>query len=124
MGRILGSEPLEGRRWEAGEWDQTDGSPTRGDFVEGAESTISFWGTVEPADGRQIELVPEGEQTTDVQVIFTKFALRVANDEAGTPADQVDLVSYQTGQPEAYKVVRVDRWPNVKRHYRALVVRL
>lgn len=124
MSRPLGSKLLTGRRWAAGSYDQAPASPTRGEFIEGAEEAISFWGTHQPADKRQMATLPEGVKTEDVQVIFTKFALHPSDDKEKKPADQVDLPSPITGSLEPYKVVKAGRWNAVLRNFEVMVARL
>lgn len=114
--RILGAEKLTGRRWAAGTY-------SGGNFTEGAESAISFRGAVDPAGARALEALDEGLRTSEVLVIRTTFALRTADDKAKTPADEVELESQETGQPETFKVVKVKRWRGRRAHYEAMVAR-
>lgn len=64
-------------RTSAGYFDQTPGSPTFGDWIEGGESTSTIRATVQPAQGRQLQDMPEGVRSEAQWLIWSRTELKL-----------------------------------------------
>lgn len=78
------------------------GSYVNGLFVAGAETSSPIAATVQAPKREDLEQAPEGERIEGTVVIHTRSDLRTANEDAGTPADEVTVAA-----GERYKIVSV-----------------
>lgn len=109
---LLGEQDLTRRRFAASTW--TAGRP-----VPGASSDTTFRGSVQPLPGKDRQVLPEGlRQREGRKVYCPRGTLRVDDQHAGTPADQV-LVS-----GVAHTVVHIDSDHPLIEHDRAFVLRV
>lgn len=107
MSFILGQETATRRRYAAYTRD------SQGKAVDGALTSTTIRLTKQPLNGRDLKLLPEGLRQEDTIKVYTRSALRTANQHDGTPADEVVIDSI------AYRVMRVDRQRMILPHYRA-----
>lgn len=109
---ILGKETATRRRFPA---------PTRdadtGRTIVGAPTTSTFTGSFQPLDGRDREALPEGVRARETITVYTKTNLRVDDQHEGVQADEVEY------KGRTFVVYRVDAWPALLAHRRALLIR-
>jgi hypothetical protein len=92
------------------------GSYDKGRWVEGARRDFTFYSTVQPSDGRDLEVLDEARRNIDSYVLITDFHFRTVEVKDKTNPDRVTLFG------ESYEVVFVKRWTNgVKSNYWVLV---
>lgn len=63
--------------------------PSRGEFIEGAESTIAIVASVQPLGGRELEVMPEGLRRRARFKAYTEAELQTAEQDGATQADRV-----------------------------------
>lgn len=109
---ILGATDVTLRRYAA---------PSRG--VDGrvalaapTETTISA--SVQPLNGRELALLPEGVRARDRRKAYSETELRTADQEAGTVADELVVAGV------VYQVQKVQRHSALLPHYRAELARV
>lgn len=78
------------------------GGFVKGRYTEGAQTTFTITGSIQPVGGRELEDLPEGQSGTEVRVIYTTTELFTR-----TPANESD---YVTLDGEDWYVYRVERW--------------
>lgn len=88
-------------------------------WVEGTETPATHTMTsVQPASGKVLKTLPEGERTDSMISIYDAEELKVADPVAGTVAD---VVLYNGAR---YKVIRVKKWNvGLLDHYHAIADR-
>lgn len=109
----LGQEPITRRRYAAG----SRGSDGR--WTRGAVTDTDLFATVQPANARDLQILPEGLRQRDAIKLYTDDAvLRTANQNGQGDADEVvvDGVSYE--------VQSIARQRAVMAHYKALATRI
>ncbi len=89
-----------------------------GIYVPGADSTLTINACVQPANGRDIERLPEGMRTKDMYRIYSDALLYSAESPSGRPADVVEY------KGDDLRVVRVERWGDVGNYTLALAERI
>lgn len=91
-------------------------------FSGGSESTESepFTGSLQPAPGKVLETLEEGERARGAFLLFTTTELRTADVATQTPADQVTRVS----NGEQFEVREVHHWPALLAHYECVLLRI
>ena len=95
------------------------GSYVKGKWVEAGHKSINFFSTVQPATGRDLEILPEARRSSDSYVLITDFELRTVTVDRKTNPDIVRLFD------EQYEVAHVKRWTNnVRPNYWALVTKV
>lgn len=114
---ILATSPQTVTRRRYGAWTRD----AAGYQVRGVPADLAIRAVVAPASPRQLELLPDGERSRQVLSVIADTELRVADQHAGLPADEVvrDGVSYT--------VQVVDEWPAlgpIPRSWQALAVRV
>lgn len=67
-----------------------------------SRSTISVKAVIQPASGRDLQQLPEGQHGNEIRKMFTTVEMRTR-----TPAGAADLV---TIDGETWEVVNVSRW--------------
>src|SRR5690606_5003111 len=75
---------------------------TLGRYTPGASTTFSIVASVQPATGRDLRDLPEGQRGDEVRVIYTISELRTRS-----PAGEPDAVTLD-GEP--WTVINVKRW--------------
>lgn len=100
-------------RTSAGSYDAYDR------WIEGVETPITHnFTSVQPASGEDIALLPEGERSDDMVIIYDAEALYVTDKIAGTVAD---VILYDN---KRYKVIRCKPWKTgILDHYEAIADR-
>lgn len=107
---ILGQSAITRRRFAVG----TRGADGR--FTAGASTDSTIYATVQPPSGDVVATLSEGERSRRARRVITTSELRTADQEDGTPADQVLIGG-------AYYEVRVvGNWNAVLPNYDATVV--
>jgi hypothetical protein len=78
------------------------GAYVDGQWVASAPTASSIRAVIQAPSEADIRQLPEGERTEAFVTIWTRAALRTADEDAGTQADQV------TGeQGQTYKIIRI-----------------
>ena len=90
------------------------GAYVAGIWTDGASSTFTITAYVEPASGRDLKTLTEGQRTEDARTVYTETELRAT---AGGP-DSISIGG------EAYEVVKVETFTGLGgTHYRAVCAR-
>lgn len=110
--RRLGGGPVTVTRRAA---PTTDG---HGRALQGATSTHSITANVQPATGRDLLRLPEGQRTREHIAIWTDGDLRTANEHAGTPADVV------TWKGRTYEVQLIEPWSDLGGYVKAVAAKV
>jgi hypothetical protein len=109
---MIPRQKLTVERYGAGEF-------VKGRWSEGTSKEYTFYSTVQPADGRDLEVLEESRRNSDSYVLITDFHLRTVNlkvTDKSTNPDRVKLFG------EDYEVAHVKRWGNsIRPNYWALV---
>ncbi len=111
MSYLLGAEPVTRLRYGAAT--VTDHEVTRP-----APTSSTVRASVQPMNGEDVQLLPEGNRHADMLKLYTKSELRTADQHAGTPADRVVI------DGKTYEVKESARYRTHQRHYRAVVARV
>jgi len=82
-------------------------------------STSVIFGTFQPLNGEELQLLPEGDRVRDTQKFYTEQEIRTVNELTETPADELEAYG------QVYEVHRVERHgPGAPLpHFKALLVR-
>lgn len=108
---ILGATSLSRKQFAAGTW-------ASGEFTNGTATTTTISGSIQSADGKTLQTLPEAERARRARKVLTTSELRVANVENQTSADQVQIDS------EWWEVRIVRRVTSLLPHYSATVLAL
>jgi hypothetical protein len=109
---ILGARPVTLTRYEAGDYD------ANGAWEQGDSEETTIYAAVQPANGKDLLMLPEGDRQKDSISLHTLTTLRVVDHAAGTDADRV------TADGVEYEVRAVQTWTDGLPHTRAVAVRL
>ena len=109
---ILGTESISVRRYGAR-------TIVNGRQVDGAVTTTTIKGSVQPTKGRDVEHLPEGQRQSVERKVYTRSEL-LAADPTTTPPRQSDELLIND---ETYEVVEVQWHRAILPHYRALLMR-
>jgi len=109
---ILGQEAITLRTYAAG------ARSSLGAWTEGATTDVSIQASVQPATGRDMQLLPEGSRQSDAKRIYTVTALNTESQHDGTSADRVQIDSIW------YEVHNVKRERSIIPHYRGICLRV
>lgn len=109
---ILGQEPVTLRRFVA----QTIGTDGRPEAQAGTPTTILA--SVQPLNGKELALLPEGERQRDQKKIYTVSEIRTADQNTGIPADWIEF------DGEVWEVHQVENERSVVPHYKGRIVRI
>lgn len=88
---------------------------TEGRLEASDTTTLEISACVQPAEGRDLQKLPEGERAREAKLIFTETALRVRGSGHGA-----DLVSIDG---DTYEVFKAERWAELGNYYRALALK-
>ena len=103
---------------------ETQGKYIDGRWVEGeidnvANPNFTITTSVQPAKGRELELLPEGLRTREVYKIYPATELKSVDQFS---EQEADIVIFNN---EDYKVQRLEKWQNnLINHYKAFIVRI
>lgn len=92
------------------------GSFTTGLYTPGATSTLNVPASVQPASGRVLRALREGQHADDVRTMYTATELKTR-----TPTTEPDLVAIDG---ETFEVFHVKRYQVLETYYRVLVSRI
>lgn len=84
--------------------------------LDGEAGSFQIQGSVQPATGRDMRVLPEGKQTDEVLAVFTPTELRPVGAFHGA-----DILTIDGSNWEVHKV---ERWGSLGNYWRALVVRV
>lgn len=103
--------PIEAYRLSSGRY-------VNGRWEEGARNQISVTASVQPANDKDMQSLPEGRREASTFAIFTSMELLGPSEDGKTNPDILILFG------DEYEVVSVERWQNsVINHYKALAQR-
>jgi len=91
---------------------------TDGRFVPGTPTTSSIEATVQPANGRDMQTLPEGERQKRGIKLYTTTLLYLADQDAKRLADRIAY------EGESFEVRHVEEQPRIIPHYKALALRV
>jgi len=91
---------------------------TDGRFVPGTAVVTSIEATVQPASGRDMQTLPEGERQKRGIKLYTTTLLKLADQDAKRLADRIAYDS------ETFEVRHVEEQPRIIPHYKALALRI
>lgn len=111
---MLGIEDITRVRYAAGAWG------SNGRWTPGAATSTTIEASVQPASGKVLATLPEGERSRDPRTIFTFDPLRVASQFDGTDADRLTI------DGASYEVRELTDWRTAApiAHYEALALRV
>ena len=87
----------------------TRGQTIRGRTEEGTVTTFEIEASLSPANGIDLQLLPEGRSVDDVRQLFTTTELLTGDQGAGYEADEVAIAGFD------YQVIRVEPWQDPTR---------
>ena len=112
--KLLNLETLTVTRYAAGAY----GSD--GVYVPGSTTTLTVQATVQPLNGKDLQILPEGLRTREAFKLYTATELRTTDQTAGTLSDIV------TRGGALYDVQQVGPWlsgSGTLNHHKAIIVR-
>ena len=71
------------------------GSFVRGEWVEGSQTEFTFQGSIQPATGKDLELLPQGLEDRGMVKIYTNSELTISREDTSVPGD---IVIWQGGK--------------------------
>lgn len=81
--------------------------------------TFEIVASIQPIDGNQLQLLPEGERTSEMRNLYTATKLNTANEDKTINADIILIGS------DYWEVQKVETWsPNLLNHFKCLIVRI
>lgn len=92
------------------------GSYSNGGATLGSSSTFTIRASVQPATGRELQRLPEGERVRDWLAIWTPTLLRTQ--EGSSAPDRISIDGY------TYEVAIVDDWMSEGGYCKAIAQRL
>jgi hypothetical protein len=92
------------------------GSYVRGIWTPGKASEFEIQATVEPLDGQDLLLIPEGERTKEMIRIYSELELKTADEAC---ARKADVVRYQG---KLYEVHKVKTWTQLIPHFETIAI--
>jgi hypothetical protein len=110
---------------------QSGGEYVNGVWQPGIETLIVIQASVQPTNGEDMELLPEGRNSRKSYKLYTDTLLRTVGvkNDTGIEAnndnpDVVIIPNFQTEEDERFEVVEVSpRQSGIINHYRVLVVK-
>jgi len=109
---ILGAEPITLRTFAA------SNDYTGGVYAPGAPTDTIISGSVQPLEGKDRQLLPEGERHRDGKKVYTKTALSPVDQYLATNAQHLIIDTIE------YEVHNVKQQRSVIPHFKALVLRI
>lgn len=86
--------------------------------TRGAAVDTTIGADVQPLNGKEIALLPEGARASDSRKAYTATELRTEDQHLGLPADEVVIGGV------TFKVLKVEQQIAVIPHYRATLIRI
>lgn len=80
------------------------GTYVKGVHQPGESSSFGITASVQPASGRDLLRLEEGQRTRETITVFTPDDLRTTDEATGTPADRIEW------QGSTYEVQVVENW--------------
>lgn len=111
---LLGATTITLRRVAA----QSVGSDGRG--VDGSSSDTEIMASVQPAQGEDLQVLPEGLRSRRTIKVYTETELRTADQQAGTAPDKLVLSGLSGIDDGTYEVQTVQPWYALLPHHKAL----
>ena len=112
---ILGAEPITRRRFASG------ARGADGRYTPGASTDTTILASVQPLEGRDREILPEGERQTDGIKVYTESDVRTVNQHGGAGGNTPDRLIFDG---LVYEVRNVSRQRSIIPHYRAFALLL
>ncbi len=117
MAPLLGQRPILRRRFDGA------GTTTDGEWSPPPYEESIIYATVQPLTGDEMQALESGKRSRQPRKLYTYADLRVVDQErglttTGTVSDQVIIDDF------VYEIVKVERQPAVKPHYKATALRL
>lgn len=109
---ILGEETITLRRYDGA------GAYADGKWIEGSTSDTAISASVQPAEGKDLEVLEAGLRSRQPIRIYTTTALVAVDDRDGTEGDLLVI------DADIYRVHNVERQRSLIPHYKAIAVRL
>jgi hypothetical protein len=91
---------------------------TDGRFVISVPTTSYIKASIQPADGKTLQMLEEGQRQQDVKKMYTTTEVRTGDQHAGSKADKI-VYSGVT-----YEVIKVSREYALIPHYKAILIRV
>ncbi len=88
----------------------TTEDPIKGRRVDGSTSTFDIRANVQPANGKDLKVLPEARHADDIRVLYTGTELYTTR--PGFQPDVVTIAGF------LYEVFKIEAWPS---HYRCYV---
>ena len=99
---------------------KTAGSYVDGDWVEGAEATVTIDVNIQPLKEAELLLLPEADRGKQWWKMYSASEIRM--DKQGTSGWSADEFVYQG---DRYKVMKVENYQmSILNHYKALAARM
>jgi hypothetical protein len=95
------------------------GTYTKGKWTESARTSSTIYGSIQPLDPKEMQLLPEGRRESESFRIYTDTKLLPASDASKKNADLLTIGAVD------YEVLSCATWQNnVINHYKAIVVKV
>jgi hypothetical protein len=93
---------------------------TNGDYTPAGTSVINVKASIQPLNGRELKVLPEGQHGAELRKVYSVTELKTR-----TPTSEPDIVSYKG---EDWEVVAVEGWEAFGSgsggdHYKAIIAR-
>ena len=89
-----------------------------GRYVFGTTSTLTFVGSIQPTQGRDLLLLPEGLRTQQIVAVYTGTRMQTANAPNGVSGDVVQYGS------DTYEIVTAQDWSESGKFYKYLAMKV
>lgn len=110
---IIGSRPVILRRYVGAVTYDGNGEPVRPSATD-----APLLASVQPAEGRVLETLPEGDRSKDVRLVMSYKEIRTGSQHDGTAADEIVIDGAR------FQVRIVKRYDAILPHYEAVCVRV
>lgn len=114
---LLGAVTITRRRYAAG----TRGGD--GYWTDGAATDTSITASVQPASGKTLEILPEGERSKRSIRVYTTTDLRTTSPQDGTRSDELVIAGVTGIDDGIYQVQHVESHYALLAHHKAIAVR-
>jgi hypothetical protein len=83
-----------------------------------AEKEIQIIASIQPMDGKTLQMLPEGERTAEMRKLFTTTKLLTVQEVGQKNADTILVDGC------CWEVQRVEQWDPLLGHYKAIISRM
>ena len=104
------TESIQVKRSSGGDYN------ARGHYVPRPEATFNLQANVQPLQGKELLILPEGERTKDSLKVLTDVQLYEVNEETGS---KPDLIFWKG---KAYKVHSVKNYTQIIPHFETIAI--